>query len=114
MITLEGVDPTMIANNLTPSEPVHPGEILKDEIAYRGISTTRLAEQMGISTNTLNDLLNARQAITTRYALLFEAALGIDAKPLLKMQTDYDMHVAKSDKNFLERLANIRKLAAAL
>ena len=114
MITLKGVDPTMIANNLTPSEPVHPGEILKDEIAYRGISTTRLAEQMGISTNTLNDLLNARQAITTRYALLFEAALGIDAEPLLKMQTDYDMHVAKSDKNFLERLANIRKLAAAL
>lgn len=114
MITLEGVDPTMIANNLTPSEPVHPSEILKDEIAYRGISTTRLAEQMGISTNTLNDLLNARQAITTRYALLFEAALGIDAEPLLKMQTDYDMHVAKSDKNFLERLANIRKLAAAL
>ena len=75
MITLEGVDSTMIANNLTPSEPVHPGEILKDEIAYRSISTTRLAEQMGISTNTLNDLLNARQAITTRYALLFEAAL---------------------------------------
>ena len=37
MITLKGVDPTMIANNLTPSEPVHPGEILKDEIAYRGI-----------------------------------------------------------------------------
>ena len=30
------------------------------------------------------------------------------------MQTDYDIHVAKSDKNFLERLANIRKLAAAL
>ena len=114
MITLEGVDPTMIANNLTPSEPVHPGEIQKDDIAYRGISTTRLAEQMGISTNTLNDLLNARQAITTRYALLFEAALGIDAEPLLKMQTDYDIHVAKSDKNFLERLANIRKLAAAL
>ena len=48
------------------------------------------------------------------YALLFEAALGIDAEPLLKMQTDYDIHVAKSDKNFLERLANIRKLAAAL
>ena len=114
MITLEGVDPTMIANNLTPSEPVHPGEILKDEIAYRGILTTRLAEQMGISTNTLNDLLDARQAITTRYAILFEAALGIDAAPLLKMQTDYDIHVAKSDKNFLERLANIRKLAAAL
>jgi len=25
----------MIANNLTPYEPTHPGEILKDEIKYR-------------------------------------------------------------------------------
>ena len=35
MIKIEGVDPKMIANNLTPSEPIHPGEILKDEIEYR-------------------------------------------------------------------------------
>ena len=34
MIKIEGVDPKMIANNLTPSEPIHPGEILKDEIEY--------------------------------------------------------------------------------
>ena len=37
MIKIEGVDPKMIANNLTPSELIHPGEILKDEIEYRGI-----------------------------------------------------------------------------
>jgi hypothetical protein len=38
MIQLKGVDPRMIANNLTPYEPTHPGEILKDEIEYRGLS----------------------------------------------------------------------------
>lgn len=38
MITIEGVDPKMIANNLTPSEPIHPGEMIKDEIEYRGLS----------------------------------------------------------------------------
>ena len=26
----------MIANNLMPSEPVHPGTLLKEEIEYRG------------------------------------------------------------------------------
>ena len=26
---------TMIANKLTPFYPIHPGEILKDEIEYR-------------------------------------------------------------------------------
>ena len=30
MIELEGVNPNMIANNLEPFEPTHPGELLKD------------------------------------------------------------------------------------
>lgn len=114
MITLKGVDPKMIANNLTPSEPVHPGEILKDEIEYRGLSQRKLASQMGISPSLLNEILNCKRAVSTEYALLFEAALGIDAEPLVKMQANYDMQVAKSNQSFLERLANIRKLVAAL
>lgn len=114
MITLKGVNPKMIANNLTPSEPVHPGEILKDEIEYRGLSQRKLASQMGISPSLLNEILNGKRAVSTEYALLFEAALDIDAEPLVKMQANYDMQKAKSNKSFLERLANVRKLAAAL
>ena len=114
MIKIEGVDPKMIANNLTPSEPIHPGEILKDEIEYRGISQRKLAAQMGISPTLLHEILNGKRAVSAEYALLFEAALGIDAEPLIKLQVDYNIQVAKSDKSFLERLANIRKIAAVL
>lgn len=114
MIKIEGVDPKMIANNLTPSEPIHPGEILKDEIEYRGISQRKLAAQMGISPTLLNEILNGKRAVSAEYALLFEAALGIDAEPLIKLQVDYNIQVAKLDKSFLERLANIRKIAAVL
>jgi len=49
MITLEGVDPHMIANNLEPGEPTHPGEVIKDEIEFRVISRRKLATQMGMS-----------------------------------------------------------------
>ena len=114
MITLKGFDPKMIANNLTPAEPIHPGEILKDEIEYRGIPQRKLAAQMGISPTLLNEILNGKRAISTEYALLFEAALGIDPEPLLKIQSDYNLQVAKSDKSFAERLANIRKIVAVL
>lgn len=113
MITLKGVEPKMIANNLTPSELIHPGEMIKDEIEYRGISQRKLAVQMGISPTLLNEILNGKRAISTEYALLFEAALGIDAEIWLRLQADYDMQVAKSNKSFLERLAQVRKLAAA-
>ena len=40
---------TMLANELTPFCPTHPGEILKDEVEYRKISQRALARQMGIS-----------------------------------------------------------------
>ena len=38
MITITGVDPDMIANNIEPLYPTHPGEVLKDEIEYRKLS----------------------------------------------------------------------------
>ena len=99
MITLQGIDPKMIANNLTPSNPIHPGELIKDEIEYRGISQRKLALQMGVSPTLLNEILNGKRSVSTEYALLFEA---------------YDMQMAKSDISFLERLAHIRKIAAVL
>ena len=42
MITIKGVDPSMIANNLESLQPVHPGEMIKDEIECRGISQKKL------------------------------------------------------------------------
>ena len=110
MITLQGIDPKMIANNLTPSNPIHPGELIKDEIEYRGISQRKLALQMGVSPT----LLNGKRSVSTEYALLFEAALGIDAEVWIRQQARYDMQMAKSDISFLERLAHIRKIAAVL
>ena len=58
MIKIDGVDPKMIANNLIPFEPTHPGEVLKDEIEFRGISQKKLAKEMGVSYTVLNEILN--------------------------------------------------------
>ena len=114
MITIKGVSPQMIANNLTPCMATHPGDILKEEIEYRGISQRRFAAQIGMSYSVLNEVLNAKRAITTEYALIFEAALGINAKLLVNMQTDYNMQIAKQNASFMDKLNNIRKIAALL
>lgn len=104
----------MIANNLTPAFPTHPGEILKEEIEYRGISQRKLAQNMGIQYSVLNEILNARRPVTEKTALLFEAALGIDAEPLMRLQLKYNMQTARKDTSFMERLAQVRKVAALL
>ena len=111
-ITLKGVAPDMIANNLIPSQPIHPGEMIKDEIEYRGISQKDLAAEIGIPASVLNAVLNGKRAVTTEYALLLEAALGIEADIWLKIQSDYNKQVAKSDPSFMARINLIRKVAA--
>ena len=93
---------------------IHPGELLKEEIESRKLPQTRLAAQTGISYKILNDILNCRRPLTTATAMLFEAALGISAGLLMRMQLDYNMRQAASDKSFMERLNQVSKYAALL
>jgi len=102
------------ANKYTPYFPIHPGEIIKDEIEYRNISQRHLATQMGISYTLLNEVLNGKRQVNTELAMLIEAALGLDADTLVRMQARYNMQVASQDKTFAERLAKIRQTAAML
>ena len=74
MIEIKGIDPKMIANNIEPFEPTHPGELLRDEIEYRHISQKQLAADMGVSYTVLNDIVNCKRPVNTKFALLCEAA----------------------------------------
>ncbi len=102
------------ANNATSFIAVHPGEIIKDELEARGISQRQLAKEIGVSYSQFNEVLNGKRALNSEIALLVEAALGIDAQPLLRIQLDYNMMQTKSSKSFMDRVASIRRIAAAL
>ncbi len=104
----------MIANNLTPFEPTHPGTLIREELEERKFTQVQLAKQIGVSPSLLNEVINGKRAVNTELALLLEAALGIAAHIWLDMQADYNMQLAKSDSSFMSRLANIRRIAAIL
>ena len=114
MITLTGIPSDMIANNLIPYEPTHPGELIRDEIEARGLTQARVAESIGVRPSLLNEIIKGKRAVNTEISLLLEAALNIPADMLLNLQSDYNMQVAKSDKSFMQRLASVRRIAAAL
>jgi addiction module HigA family antidote len=97
-----------------PFCPVHPGEVLKDELEYRRISQKSFALRIGLPYSTLNEILNCKRPVTTDFALLVEAALGLEPTLLLRMQASYNMQVAKEDKKFTKRLNEIRKIASTL
>ena len=114
MITLKGIAPDMIANNLTPYEQTHPGELIKDELEALNLTQACLAKSIGVSPSLLNEVINGKRAVNTELALLIEAAMDLPSDLLLKLQSDYNMQMAKSDTSFMKRLASIRGIAAAL
>lgn len=104
----------MIANSLTPKSPTHPGEFLREEIEYRGITQTKLAKEIGVSVSLINELVNGKRDFSIEYSMLLEAALGIEADYWINLQTNYTKAVAKNDSSFLARLSAIRRIAAVL
>ncbi|MBQ9436424.1 MAG: HigA family addiction module antidote protein [Bacteroidales bacterium] len=102
------------ADKLEPFIPTHPGEILKDEIDYRGISQRALAAKIGVSYTQLNEVLNGKRPLNTEMALLIAAALDLDAEPLLALQMRYNMITARRNSSFAARLKQIHKIASVL
>lgn len=114
MVEIEGVDPQMILSNLKPKYVTHPGEIIMDEIEYMQISQKEFAERIGVSCSQVNQILKGKRPVNTEFALLTEAATGIPADLLLRMQTRYDRIKAENKPTFMEKLKKIKKFAAAL
>lgn len=114
MIKINGIEEGMIANNLIPFEPTHPGSILREEIESRGITQTRLARDLGVKVSLVNELINGKRDFSIEYAMMLEAALGIDAEFWINLQNEYSKGKARRDSVFMTRLAKIRKIAAVL
>ena len=100
------------ANNLQSFRPFHPGELVKEELECRGIKQKDFAKKFGLSYSALNEILNAKRPISTEFALFLEAALDINADILVRMQTDYDLQMARKNDTLLEKLNRIKNIAA--
>ena len=114
MMKIKDIDRDKIANNFSSSNIIHPGEMIKDELEYRGITQKALAHEIGLSPSVVNEILNGKRSVTTEFAMLLEAALGIEADLWMRLQSDYNKQIIKNDENFMKRLSHIRKVAAFL
>lgn len=62
----------------------------------------------------LNEILNGKRPVTSDFALMVEAALGISAELLINMQTRYNMATALKEGAFANKLREIHKMCASL
>ena len=85
--------------------PIHPGEILGDELKALGIAAAELARQISVPTNRVTGILNGRRAITADTALRLGHWFGTSAEFWLNLQKSYELRLAENEKG-----AEIRKL----
>ena len=92
----------------------HPGDVLKEELEARGISQKRFSEALSVPYTQLNEILNGKRPVTSDFALIVEAALGVSPQLLINMQARYNMAVSMNQATFLTRLDHIRRACAAV
>jgi addiction module HigA family antidote len=79
-------------------EPAHPGEMLAEiTIPATGKSKAEIARLLGISRQTLYDILSRKQGVTPAPAVRLGKLFGDGAEIWLRMQTEHDLWRAMKD-----------------
>ncbi|MCP4781254.1 MAG: HigA family addiction module antidote protein [Hyphomicrobium sp.] len=92
-------------------KPVHPGEIVQDVFetlkAEKDLTKPAFAKALGISRQTLHDVMTCKRSVTPEMALRLEAAIGSDAETWLALQIDHDLHYGRAafDVSKVKRIA---------
>ncbi len=78
--------------------PMHPGELLREDILPAlGRPKTEIARLLGISRQTLYDIVNEKQPVTPAMALRFARMFGGNAESWLNLQRNYDLQSAEKE-----------------
>ena len=92
--------------------PTHPGEMLREDfIPDFDLSTTSLAAALGVSRQTINEILRERRAITPAMALWLSRLFGKSPDFWLNAQHAWDLW--DSEQRFRNELEKIQLLSAA-
>jgi antitoxin HigA-1 len=79
----------------THRTPTHPGEMLLEEfLKPLGMTQTTAAEEMGISLNRLNELINGKRGMTADTALRLAKLLKTTPEFWMNLQNAWDLYHA--------------------
>jgi addiction module HigA family antidote len=94
--------------------PVHPGEILKEDVLPSvGLSVMAAAKALGVSRQMLHDILAERRPLSTVMCLKVSRLLGGSPEVWMRLQASYDLKMAEQDKKVMERVARIMPIQQA-
>jgi antitoxin HigA-1 len=77
-----------------PIFPIHPGEVLADELAELEMTAAELARALHVPSNRLYQLIAGKRAMTADTALRLEQWLGVEAAFWMNLQKRFELDLA--------------------
>jgi len=91
--------------HLTMKNPPHPGAVvLRQCILPLGLTITEAAEALGVTRNTLSELVNGKRGISPEMAVRLSKVFGGTEEGWLVQQAQYDLAQVRRDRIKLKRL----------
>ena len=84
--------------------PIHPGEILQQELNEIGLSANALASRLCVPSNRITSILNAKRSITADTAIRLAQFFKTSPEFWLNLQRDFDLK--KAQKNIGKKIKN--------
>ncbi len=75
-------------------DPIHPGEILADELEALHVTAYQLAAALHIPPRRIGQILKGQRALTADTALRLSQWLGTSAEMWLNLQKSYELRLA--------------------
>jgi addiction module HigA family antidote len=72
--------------------------LIRDELEARGIPSAKAARDMAIPRSRLSDIFAGRKGVSADTALRFERYLGVPAALLIRLQAEYDLSRAATER----------------
>ena len=72
-------------------KPIHPGRILKREMAARGLSANKLSLALRVPSGRITQILNGKRGISAETALRLARYFGNSAQFWINLQSRYDL-----------------------
>ncbi|MGR3221272.1 MAG: HigA family addiction module antitoxin [Candidatus Anammoxibacter sp.] len=92
--------------NKTHFTPIHPGEILKDELEEIELTQTTLAKHIGVLPKTINEICRGKRGISAEMAMKLSKALGGSPQFWLNLQNNWELsHLEETDFKNIELVA---------
>ncbi len=76
--------------------PVHPGEVLGEELDELGLSASALARALDVPTNRITSILNGQRGVSADTALRLSRYFGTTPQFWLNLQKTFELRVAQT------------------